>query len=194
MQRIGVFGASFNPPTLGHKNVIDQALPFFDEILLVPSLAHAFHKSLIAIEHRLAMLAMLVGYWPLAEQQKLKIFNIEATLHSKKTDQLPIYTFDVLTAITDFYQKNQVPCQISFILGPDIALDAVWQKFYRYRDIENTWPLFIAKELLAIHSTDVKSCITQYANAPHLLQNALVPFVGGKIAQYIVENKLYQQE
>ena len=38
--KIGVLGASFNPPTRGHEDVVNQALLDFDEVLLVPSILH----------------------------------------------------------------------------------------------------------------------------------------------------------
>ena len=45
MQRTGVFGSAFNPPTRGHYDVLTQAAPHFDRRLLVPSVAHAFRKN-----------------------------------------------------------------------------------------------------------------------------------------------------
>lgn len=51
MKKIAVFGSAFNPPTLGHKSIIDS-LGHFDLILLVPSIAHAWGKTMLDYELR----------------------------------------------------------------------------------------------------------------------------------------------
>ena len=33
-QRIAIFPGSFNPFTIGHKSVVDRALPLFDRIIV----------------------------------------------------------------------------------------------------------------------------------------------------------------
>jgi len=193
MKRIGVFGASFNPPTVGHYDVIEQAAPFFDEILLVPSLSHPFLKQLESIENRLAMLTRFVDNISDQNIKKcVKIFNIEATLQKKLPPLSLIYTYDVLLETAHFYQTLSKPIQLRFIVGPDISQFDVWQKFYRYKDIEKNWPLFIAKENQPIHSTQVRNCVLKYEHDKDALLTALHPLVGEPIARYIIQHKLYQ--
>lgn len=193
MRRIGVLGGSFNPPTIGHQNVIEQAFPHFDEILLVPSLAHAFHKKFIAIEHRLAMLQLLIKHW---ENQsglnKVKILNIEQQLLEAQNEYAPIYTYDVLNAVEALYLGSYEQYKIQFIVGPDLAVKEVWEKFYRYQDIETKWPLFLVKELFPIHSTQIKEIITQKKNSPDALKMAISPYLDPDICEYILENHLYE--
>jgi nicotinate-nucleotide adenylyltransferase len=192
IQRVGVFGASFNPPTLGHQDVINQAMPHFDEILLVPSLSHPFGKALAPIHHRLAMLNLFLQNCP-QTGSIVKILNIEATLQASKQGTEPIYTFDVLTELQMLYQSYQKPFQIRFILGPDNSNLATWQKFYRYQEIEKNWPLFIAHENLAIHSTMVRAVCVKYAHASQLRKKELIKLVGKEIANYIEEHHLYRE-
>lgn len=193
MQNIGVFGASFNPPTLGHRDVLIQAAPEFDEILLVPSVWHAFGKQLISLEHRLAMLTLFISELPFGRHPKITISRIEETLLKRNQGQGPIYTYDVLKALDLHYQKEKQNVQLRFILGPDNSNPTVWQKFYRYQDIENEWPLFVAKENLPIHSTMVREiCMT--AQDDKVLQQKLVKLLGEKIAEYITLHKLYQSD
>ncbi|MBS0289949.1 MAG: adenylyltransferase/cytidyltransferase family protein [Proteobacteria bacterium] len=194
MQRIGILGASFNPPTLGHRDVVNQAIPHFDEILLVPSVAHAFGKSLIPLKHRLAMLELFLNEWKNhANKTSIKISLIEKMLNENSTTQGPIYTYDVLSALELHYAQFQKPFQICFIIGPDIKEPTIWQKFYRYQDIEKKWPLFIAKENLPIHSSLVREiCLEHFDNAL-LRKSALRQLVGPEIANYIEENKLYRE-
>ncbi len=191
MQYIGVMGASFNPPTRGHQSVIAQACLDFDEILLVPSVLHAFQKRLIPLEHRLEMLKLLIQHeLNVEEQQRVMIFNIEPHLQSKYPDQPFIYTYDVLSAIETFYSKQQ-SAQVRFIVGPDLAAPAVWQRFYRYQEIEERWPLYVVEEKIAIHSTMVREVICQFSKQKKELKKHLIELVGESVAAYILQHHLY---
>jgi len=195
MQQIGVFGASFNPPTCGHQDVINQALTYFDEVLLVPSLSHPFQKSLAPIEHRLAMLRIFLSHWhPQPAGKIVKIFNVESVVQAMHPGKEPIYTYDVLSTLNTLYMANQKPFQLRFIIGPDNASPKVWKKFYRFDEIEKNWPLFIAKEHIPIHSTLVKETILQLAQDEQALEKALVPLVGEGIARYIIAHHLYSNK
>ncbi|MCS5712458.1 adenylyltransferase/cytidyltransferase family protein [Candidatus Berkiella aquae] len=191
MQRIGIMGASFNPPTLGHQSVIEQACHDFDEILLVPSVLHAFKKSLSPLENRLDMLKLLIeNELSVDEQHRVMIFNIEPHIQSKHPKQPFVYTYDVLETIETLYSKHQ-SAQIQFIVGPDLAVPEVWQRFYRYQDIEARWPLYVVKEKVAIHSTMVREVIQQFYKKRSELKKHLVELVGTSIADYILQYHLY---
>ena len=191
MQRIGVFGAAFNPPTLGHRDVLEQVRSHFDEILLVPSVSHAFGKNMISLEHRLAMLTLFID--DLDFKTKITLSDIEQVLLSQLKTEGPIYTYDVLTALTQQYQVRNKNVTIHFILGPDNSNPAIWHKFYRYQDIEKQWPLFVAKENLAIHSTQAREICASYADNPSLRLQKLMMLVGEKIAYYIEQHQLYRE-
>ncbi len=136
MQRIGVFGASFNPPTLGHFDALRQALPHFDEILLVPSISHPFRKTLAPIEHRLAMLEIFLNdLQSLKKGNIVKISLIEQSMPINEPAKEFIYTYDVLTELGKLYQSQHQTFQLRFILGPDNNHPDVWHKFYRYQEI-----------------------------------------------------------
>lgn len=192
MTRIGVFGASFNPPTRGHEDVVNQALAHFDEVLLVPSLAHPFGKTAIPLHHRLEMLRLFVEPW----QQKnppdiVKIFNIEALIQAMDPQKQKIYTYDVLSELDVIYRAIQRQYSLHFILGPDNAAPDVWKKFYRYNDIETQWGIFIATENVAVHSTLVRKLIANSTEDKQTLQTELIQMVSEPIANYILQNSLY---
>ncbi len=195
MQRIGVFGASFNPPTLGHFDALKQALPQFDEILLVPSISHPFGKFLAPIEHRLAMLEIFLNDLQSLKQGNIvKISLIEQSMQKKGHTKEFIYTFDVLTELTKLYQSQQQSVQLRFILGPDNSHPDIWHKFYRYQEIEQNWPLFVAKENLPIHSTMVREVCMKFRDEPLKRRKELIELVGEPIANYIEQHKLYREK
>ncbi|HIB77351.1 MAG TPA: hypothetical protein EYO58_06995 [Flavobacteriales bacterium] len=45
MTVIAVFGSAFNPPHLGHMDVVRQCLSHVDQVLIVPSARHPFGKK-----------------------------------------------------------------------------------------------------------------------------------------------------
>src|SRR5579872_6692796 len=112
MRRIGVLGASFNPPTKGHADVISQALEFFDEILLVPSLSHAFEKKLIPLNYRLEMLRLFLEQWP--THHNIKVVDIESIMLYLQQQPRPIYTYDVLHVLNAVYESDQLPFEMHF--------------------------------------------------------------------------------
>lgn len=180
--RIGILGAAFDPPTHGHKNVVEQALKVFDKIYLIPSVDHAFGKKMSPFEHRVKMLEFFAKNWP---EDKVSINLIEQDL-LKQNGNGPIYTFDVLQALEN--QKSP-ETQYSFIIGPDNAKH--WLKFYKAEEITKTWNVFQAKEEMSIHSTDVRNIIHEDGESPEQLMRALDGKVEAQVAQYIIENNLY---
>ena len=54
MKKIAIFGSAFNPPSLGHKSVI-ESLSHFDLVLLEPSIAHAWGKNMLDYPTRCKM-------------------------------------------------------------------------------------------------------------------------------------------
>ena len=57
--KIAVFGSAFNPPSLGHKSVIER-LSHFDKVLLVPSLSHAWGKEMLPFDTRIDMVLTFI--------------------------------------------------------------------------------------------------------------------------------------
>lgn len=193
VKKIGVLGASFNPPTRGHEDIVNQALAEFDEILLVPSIAHPFGKKTIALNDRLAMLKLFIAPWQANEKNGVKIFNIEPVIQKKNPQQNKIYTYDVLSAIESYYHSQHEAVRLQFIVGPDNADPTVWQKFYRYEEIEKRWGIWVAKEKLPIHSTMVRDFIAKSNVAQEKLKTDLRQWVSEPIADYIIEHHLYHR-
>ena len=185
--RIGVFGSAFDPPTAGHKNVLEQASVICDAILLVPSIYHAFGKKSLDFSARLLLLnAFLEDLSNLA--CRVQVSDIEQTLFNMQKET-PIYTYDVLNALqADFRQRNE-DVELVFIRGPDNAMPDIWQRFYRFQDIENHWKLFTAKENVQVRSSKVREVLRSADNYTErqiaLLEKQLTPLVLKCISKHL---------
>ncbi|WP_062260074.1 adenylyltransferase/cytidyltransferase family protein [Endozoicomonas arenosclerae] len=185
VKKTGIFGSAFNPPTLGHLDVLQQAQEAFDLILLVPSAAHAFAKQMLPFHHRLAMCQIFVDSVQLPDCQ-LKVSGIEHDMLAAHPKQ-PVYTFDLLERLECLYPDDQ----LGFIRGPDNADPETWQRFYRSDDIENRWPVFTAHERQSIRSTQVRELLvsgTSDDNNRETVAKLLLP----SVHEYILQHHLYQ--
>lgn len=179
----GVFGAAFDPPTLGHQNAIEQCRKHFDKVLLVPSAAHAFGKKMTEFKHRMAMLELFCQHWA---SSQILIEPVEKELLHQRPSK-PVYSFDLLEALEQKYQSSNP--KLTLILGPDNMV--VWDKFYKHQAIDERWGRFGVREDIAVHSVDVRTLLaTQPLNDE--LESTLLEKVPRPVLDYILANNLYR--
>lgn len=146
-----VFGSAFNPPHLGHADVIGQALNSFDRVLVVPSFCHPFGKQMLDYERRVALVeAMLRDL----DDPRVALSRVEQTLGESRPGQ-PVYTYDVLVALEQVLGS----ADLVFVVGPDNAKRETWQKFYRADDIVQRWRLWPAQERLPVRSSQIRELL-----------------------------------
>ncbi len=169
---IAIFGSAFNPPTLGHADVINQLLELtlpFDQISLVPSFKHAFNKKMMPYDMRLTMLDLFVSDM---RNKKLSVLPIEHEIYRQDT---PVYTFDLLSHI----QKELYPSDnLSFVIGPDNQQN--WHKFYKSEEIAQRWDVIHVDERINIRSTTVRQLLNQ--------NKSVNKFVTQSVAEYLEQN------
>ena len=182
--KLGVFGSAFDPPTLGHLDVLRQAAICHDHILLVPSAFHAFDKKPLPFSLRLQMLQCFIDEADAG--CSLEVCDLEAELLEQNPGK-PVYTYDLMEALTSKYKGK---ADVSFIRGPDNARPETWSRFYKSKEIEEKWPIFTAIERVAIRSSDVRKILESSKVADDLQQglNMLLP----SVQAFIMNNNLYQ--
>lgn len=183
-RRIGILGSAFNPPTLGHLDVLQQAAEVFDHILLVPSAAHAFAKEMLPFTDRLKMLEAFMA--SAGVPCGLEICTTEADLYRQNPEK-PVYTFDLLEHLEALYPE----AQLGFIRGPDNADPTTWQRFYKAREIEQRWIIFTAEERRPIRSTQVRELLSMRELDDNSIK-ALASYLFPSVYQCIRENSFYQ--
>ena len=194
-KRIAVIGSAFNPPHLGHKDVIEQIYLDFDEVLLVPSYRHAFAKQMVDFNHRLYMASMMGQAFHnecyLAYQHSTPILTSDIEREIGQTRAGPVYTYDVLEALEARYQTAGVNAQLTFVVGPDNANHETWSKFYKGEEIVNRWRLRSVSERLPVHSTGIRELITDFSRPRFLFEARFKKYLDNLVARYIFDNRLY---
>ncbi len=143
MSKIAVFGSAFNPPTLGHKSVVDS-LSHFDLVLLVPSISHAWGKKMIDYELRCNMVELFI------EDIGPRNFSLSRIEKEIQIGAERITTFDVLSAIQDL-NKN---ADITFVVGPDNILH--FDSFHKADTILRNWSVLSCPEKVDIRSSYIR--------------------------------------
>lgn len=119
--KVGVFGSAFNPPTLGHKSVIERASSEFDEVWIIPNSAHAFGKVMLPLPMRVEMCRAFVD--------DLNIPNVRLVDCEEQVSDSIVYTIDLL----DFLQAKHPDHKFVFLCGADNV--GSFKDFYRYDEI-----------------------------------------------------------
>ena len=123
MEKIGIYGGTFNPPHVGHVHVARYAIGelCLDKLLIIPSHTPP-HKELAvdspSAEERLKMLQMTF-----AGEEKTEISQIELQRGGVS------YTFDTVTTL----QKQYPNAQFYLLVGTDMLLS--FDRWYRYEEL-----------------------------------------------------------
>ena len=168
-----ILGSAFDPPHLGHIDVLQQLENRCDNVIIVPAFAHAFNKPMSKFEHRVEMLRLILAH----SSNDIPVPWSLSVIEEKLCDGInPVYTWDVLQ-----HFKATLPDQpLAFVIGPDNQ--ANWHKFYKSDEIEQEFSLIHVQQRLAIRST---LCRARPKN--------LSAFVGDDVARYINEHQLYRR-
>jgi len=124
MDRIGVFGGTFNPPHLGHLKLVSEIADrlHLDKVLIIPTFLppHKITKDLASGEDRLQMCRLTFG-----KDSRFQVSAMEIERGGKS------YTFETLSELKREYPHSE----LFLIIGSDMLL--TFEKWRRYEDILN---------------------------------------------------------
>lgn len=169
--KIAVFGSAFNPPSLGHKSVIER-LGHFDKVLLVPSISHAWGKAMLPYETRINMINAFISDLAL---NNVELSTLEKEIHIPEQS---VTTFSLLKKLQELHSH----ADITFIIGPDNLLK--FDKFFKADEIIKRWSVMACPETLPIRSTDIRNTIQRGEDISHLTTKG--------VQEYISRHQLYE--
>ncbi|PKR79059.1 nicotinic acid mononucleotide adenylyltransferase [Halalkalibacillus sediminis] len=186
MKKIGLFGGTFDPPHIGHIQLVKTVLESLelDEVWLIPTYTPPHKEGARAdSQHRLNMLRLLID-----GEDQLSISTIEYKREGKS------YTLDTVKELKKLYPKNQ----FYFIIGGDmidylpkwhridelkqlIQFVGVQRKGYNNPNDQDV--LIVEMPPIEVSSTDIRENI-KLGRVPVGLPDS--------VREYIKENHLYE--
>ena len=142
MSKIGLYGGSFNPPGLHHRNIISYLLneKIVDKVVVIPCGTRP-DKELLPIEHRKSLISLNFG----------DIQNLEIDFRN-----LDFSTFTSTYKLNEIYKDKG---EIWHILGEDLIASApgkqspFMRKWYQAEYVWNNFNFIIVKRKEANKST-----------------------------------------
>ncbi|OBT07924.1 nicotinate-nicotinamide nucleotide adenylyltransferase [Vibrio sp. UCD-FRSSP16_10] len=167
MKKIAIFGSAFNPPSYGHLSVIER-LAHFDQVLLVPSIAHAWGKEMLDYSLRCSMIEAFVDDIPC---NNVSLSRIEERVEKLDTG---VTTYQVLEEIQAEYPSSE----LTFVMGPDNLFN--FAKFYNAEKIMKRWNVLACPETVAIRSTEIREKLAQGQEINSLTTKSVVKILQNK--------------
>ena len=167
---IAIFGSAFNPPSLGHKSVIER-LTHFDKVILLPSYSHAWGKQMLHYDARCKLVEAFIED---LEQSNLELSRLEEEI---AVGDEAITTFAVLEA----FEKKHTDANLTFVVGPDNFLN--FGKFFKADEIMQRWQVLACPETVKVRSTQIREQIINSRTISHLTTK--------KVVKMLAENKWY---
>jgi len=192
-RKIAVYGGSFNPFGKHHQDIIRWLIEEagFSTVLVVPAAAHALKDDLPEYIHRynmahLGAVDLNFARPSLPFGSDVKATNIEGTMLQKHKP--PIYTYDLLKEITEWYgqvfDKSQEAPEFKFAIGPDVRDE--FDKWKGIEDIEREFG-FVDVPVFSMRATNLREMIASGSD----LWKRHVPLA---VAGYIQRHGLYQKQ
>lgn len=152
--RVAVYGGSFSPFGNHHRDVVHHVAECgeFDEVLVVPTVAHPLKKQQFPYEHRLNMaeLAVRDEEW----EVPVGVSDVERIM-LRDNFTAPLFTITVLRALKRYsiqYNEHE-SAKYRFIIGPDIREElGQWKNV---EDIRREFGFFEAPDM-GVHSTEIR--------------------------------------
>ncbi|WED24328.1 nicotinate-nicotinamide nucleotide adenylyltransferase [Vibrio sp. JC009] len=168
--KIAVFGSAFNPPSLGHKSVIDS-LTHFDKVLLVPSISHAWGKEMLDYSDRCKMVDLFIHDMA---QDNVERSTVEELLHVPGQS---VTTYAVLEKLQELYPE----AELTFVIGPDNLFK--FSSFFNAELITERWSVMAFPEKVKVRSTDIRNNLKKMRSVTKLTTKS--------VADYLIINKIY---
>ncbi|MCD9530420.1 nicotinate-nicotinamide nucleotide adenylyltransferase [Photobacterium carnosum] len=145
-QTLAVFGSAFNPPSLGHRSVLER-LSQFDKVLLLPSYQHAWGKVMLDYDARCDLVRAFISD---IGQSNLELSTLEQQI---AIGDNAVTTYSVLKNL----QLKHPDTNITFVVGPDNFLN--FHRFYKADEILKQWQIMACPETVPIRSTLIREAL-----------------------------------
>jgi len=74
-----VYAGTFDPFTIGHENILTQALPFFSEIIIAVGVNPEKPNSLFSVDQRLSFIRTVANHYEVTAEHKINYGKFDIT-------------------------------------------------------------------------------------------------------------------
>ena len=181
------FGGAFDPPHIGHYNIVKHCLNKCDKLIIVPN-KKSVNKKIITVSyrHRLHMLRILFS------DLNVEIDDFEINSSNKN------YTFYTI----EYLLKKYSDFKITMVIGEDQALN--FQNWYRSEEIKKMVDILYFNRNQLNHNIAIKGfeyikdfdCNISSSMVRKILKNEpdyieVQKYIQSKVFNYIRDNNLY---
>lgn len=187
-----LYGASFNPPHMGHFDAICQMLDTYDKVIVFPY-PHK-HESgriekILPLKHRMTMLGLFLKEFFPQIHDRLILVNLSSEIKLKdKVHEGVYHTYDYLKLVQEIYPN----VKIGVCLGTDAQISLKKQQFTNEEQIKKEFNIFTLEEKENFNSRNIreffqkKKVISSKKDADFLRY-----CLGSSLTNYILKNELY---
>lgn len=193
VQKYILYGASFNPPHVGHFSAISQMLEEFDKVIVFPypkKHNNGIVEVLPPIKERMKMLEIFVAEHFPQMADRLILMDLATELGQKdKVTEGIFHTYDYLQHI-----KTKIPsnAHLSVCLGFEAQNLLRKEDFFKQEEIEREFGVFRLEEENSIKSNELRQFFSSHKNIKNAQDELYIRYVvGNALAEHIFENNLY---
>lgn len=193
IQKYILYGASFNPPHIGHFSAVTQMLEEYDKVIVFPY-PKKHHNGVVEVlpplKQRMKMLEIFIGeYFPqMSERLILTDLATEIGLKDKKDEGI-LHTYDYLQYVRSQYDNN---IHLSVCLGFEEENQLRKEVFFKQEEIEKDYDVFRLEEENKIQSNELRKFFSDHKNIKNAKDEQYIRYVvGNALAEHIFENNLY---
>lgn len=185
-----LYGASFNPPHMGHFSAISQMLENYDKVVVFPY-PHKHDsgriEKILPLKHRMKMLEIFLAEFFPKIHDRLILANLSSEIKLQdKVHEGVFHTYDYLKFVQTLFPQGK----ISVCLG----LDAKDKLNFTHEDaIKKEFGIFYLEEETEFNSRDIRAF---FINKKYIRSNKDEDFLkyclGHSLTQHILTNNIYE--
>lgn len=188
-----LYGASFNPPHIGHFSAISQMLEEYDKVIVFPyplKYKNGEIEQLPPLRERMKMLQIFLGEFFPKMHDRLILNNLSQELKIKdKYHDGIIHTYDYLKFVEENINPNS---SLSLCVGLDSYQKLKNNLFYKQEEIYKNYGVFTIKEESIVQSKELRNFFINHRIIRSLKDELYIRnSVGNQLAEYIFKNNLY---
>lgn len=178
--KLGVYIGSFNPPHIGHIDIVNYLLNgFVDKVLIVPTNGYWNKQDLVDIKHRIAM---------------LKFFESTDVIIDSVNNNY-VYTYELMRALSIQYSYD-----LYLIIGADNIIN--FDKWKNYRELLGYKIIVMNRDNIDIFKYILKYDLGNFiivndypfidVSSTYIRNNLDSLLIDKRVLKYIKDNNLYR--